>query len=82
LRNSERSERRRGESVRFPLEKGSRKGYNFTARKKIANLMRLPRGGHAAARIGFERAFLAKRKRIYQPAVSRVESMKGKRNFL
>jgi len=26
----------------------------------------LPRGGFAAARLGFERAFLAKRKRIYQ----------------
>ena len=31
-----------------------------------ASLQRLPRGGKAAARLVFERAFLAKRKRIYQ----------------
>ena len=27
---------RRGGSVRFPLEKGSRKGYNFTANRNFA----------------------------------------------
>ena len=31
-----------------------------------ANLQRQPRGARRAARLGFERAFLAKRKRIYQ----------------
>src|SRR3989338_9686529 len=31
-----------------------------------ANLQRLPRGARRAARLGFERAFLAKKKRIYQ----------------
>ena len=34
--------------------------WNFASEKT------LPRGGCAAARLGFERAFLAKRKRIYQ----------------
>jgi len=37
-----------------------------TASWENANLKRLPRGARRAARLGFERAFLAKRKRIYQ----------------
>jgi hypothetical protein len=40
-----------------------------------ANLNRLARDAFRAARLGFERAFLAKRKRIYQ------RRAKGKRNF-
>ena len=38
----------------------------YTAKWENANLKRLPRGAKRAARLGFERAFLAKRKRIYQ----------------
>ena len=38
----------------------------YTAKWENASLQRLPRGGCAAARLGFERAFWAKRERIYQ----------------
>ena len=38
----------------------------YTANWENANLKRSARGARRAARIGFERAFLAKRKRIYQ----------------
>ena len=38
----------------------------YTANWENANLKRLPRGARRAARQGFERDFLAKRKRIYQ----------------
>ena len=38
----------------------------YTANWNFASEKILPRGGCAAARLGFERAFLAKRKRIYQ----------------
>ncbi len=38
----------------------------YTAKWENASLQKPPRGGKAAARQGFERAFLAKRKRIYQ----------------
>lgn len=37
-----------------------------SARQEKSNLKRLPRGGFAAARLGFQRAFLAKTKCIYQ----------------
>ena len=36
----------------------------YTASWEKANLKRFPRGAFRAARLGFERAFLAKRKRI------------------
>src|SRR3990167_8175280 len=38
----------------------------FTANWENASFWKIPRGDKAAARLGFERAFLAKRKRIYQ----------------
>ena len=38
----------------------------YTANWENANLKRLARGARRAARIEFERDFLAKRKRIYQ----------------
>ena len=38
----------------------------YTAKWENASLQRLARGARRAARIGFERAFLAKRERIYQ----------------
>ena len=38
----------------------------YTANWENANLKRLASGAFRAARIGFERDFLAKRKRIYQ----------------
>ena len=38
----------------------------YTANWENANLQRLASGASRAARIEFERAFLAKRKRIYQ----------------
>ena len=38
----------------------------YTASWNFASEKALPRGARRAARIGFERAFLAKRKRIYQ----------------
>ncbi|MDO8604477.1 MAG: hypothetical protein Q7K40_03740 [bacterium] len=38
----------------------------YTASWENANLKKQARGAKRAARIGFERAFLAKRKRIYQ----------------
>ena len=38
----------------------------YTAKWENANLKRSARGARRAARLGFERAFLAKRKRIYQ----------------
>ena len=39
-----------------------------------ANLKRLPRGARRAARLEFERAFLAKRKRIYQRRAKEIFS--------
>ena len=38
----------------------------YTASWQNANLTRLPRPAVGGTRLGFERAFLAKRKRIYQ----------------
>ncbi|PIP67447.1 MAG: hypothetical protein COW93_00050 [Parcubacteria group bacterium CG22_combo_CG10-13_8_21_14_all_41_9] len=38
----------------------------YTANWENANLKRSARGARRTTRIGFERAFLAKRKRIYQ----------------
>ena len=38
----------------------------YTASWENASFWKIPRDGKAAARLGFERAFLAKRKRIYQ----------------
>ena len=38
----------------------------YTANWENASLKRLPRTANGGTRLGFERAFLAKRKRIYQ----------------
>ena len=46
--------------ISFELFQEYTANWNF-ARKKVQ-----PRGAERAARLGFERAFLAKRKRIYQ----------------
>ena len=55
------SRAQRGEDrIPFELFQEYTASWNF-ARKKAQ-----PRGARRAARIGFERAFLAKRKRIYQ----------------
>lgn len=50
-----------------------------SASQDFSSGKRLPRGGCAAARLGFERVFLAKRKRICQPACRQAGN--GKRNF-
>jgi hypothetical protein len=55
------SRAKRGED-RIPFELFQ----EYTASWKNASFWKIPRGGKAAARLGFERAFLAKRKRIYQ----------------
>jgi hypothetical protein len=48
------------------LKMGSRKGEYLSASWENANLKRLPRPAVGGTRLGFERAFLAKKKRIYQ----------------
>jgi len=55
------SHAQRGED-RIPFELFS----EYTASWENANLGKSSRGAERAARIGFERDFLAKRKRIYQ----------------
>ncbi len=46
----------------------------YTASWNFARNQAQPRGGFAAARLGFERAFLAKRKRIYQRRTKEIFS--------
>ncbi|MFH1099058.1 MAG: hypothetical protein V1723_04050 [Candidatus Uhrbacteria bacterium] len=46
----------------------------YTASWENANLERLARGAERAARTGFETAFLAKRKRIYQRRAKEIFS--------
>ena len=54
------SRAKRGEGMPFELF------LEYTASWENANLKKQARGARRAARIEFERAFLAKRKRIYQ----------------
>ena len=63
------SRAQRGEE-RIPFELIS----EYTANWEKANLEKQARGARRAARIGFERAFLAKRKRIYQRRAKEIFS--------
>ena len=57
-------------SARHPRRRRRRNAFElfseYTANWNFASEKALPRGARRAARLGFERAFLAKRKRIYQ----------------